>query len=90
MIILLMGSETYYNSSDELSCKLAELNSELNPMLMDYAAENERIRLINVSEFIEGPDDFTGNINQFSVRVFSDIAERVCLYINEKVDELLS
>lgn len=89
MIILLMGSETYYNSSDELSCKLAELNSELNPILMDYAAENERIRLINVSEFIEGPDDFTGNINQFSVRVFSDIAERVCLYVNEKVDELL-
>ena len=88
-VILLLGSEKYYDTSNTLSCKLAELNAEINPIVSDYAAAHDRIRVINVSEFIAGSDDFSGSINLFSVRVFSDLAEQVCLYINEKVDELL-
>lgn len=89
-IILMLGSENYFDTQDSLSCKLAELHEELNPMLLDYATENERIRIINATEFISGPADFAGDVNRFSVRVMSDIAERVCNYINEKVDELLN
>lgn len=88
-IILLLGSEKYYDSTDMLSNNLAELSGELNPIILDYAASHARIRIINVSEFISGPEDFCNSINHFSVRVFSDIAERVCMYINEKVDEII-
>lgn len=89
-IILLLGSEVYYNTADKKSCNLAELHSEINPIISDFAADRDRMRLINITEFISGPADFKGSVDHFSVRVFSDIAERVCLYINEKVDEILS
>lgn len=89
-IILLLGSEKYYDTSDTLSCKLSELHSEINPIITEFASDHDRGHVINVTEFITGPQDFDGNVNQFGVRVFSDIAEKVCLYINEKIDEIIS
>lgn len=88
-IILLLGSEIYYDASDRQSCNLAELHGEINPIISDFAADHDRIRVINATEFITCAEDFKGNVNHFGVRVFSDIAERVCMYINEKVDEIL-
>ncbi len=90
MLILLLGSTVPYMSGTDNDQKLAELYGELNPILQSYAEDHEKIRIIDVTGFIKDQSDFNDSQNCFSVRVYSDIVEAICIYINEKVDELLS
>ena len=90
MLILLLGSTVPYMSGTDNDQKLAELYGELNPILQSYAEDHEKIRIIDVTGFIKDQSDFNDSQNCFSVRVYSDIVEAICIYINEKVDEILS
>nr|MCR4832376.1 hypothetical protein [Butyrivibrio sp.] len=90
MLILLLGSTVPYLSGTDNDQKLAELYGELNPILQSYAEDHEKIRIIDVTGFIKDQSDFNDSQNCFSVRVYSDIVEAICIYINEKVDEILS
>ncbi len=89
-VILLLGAEAAYGSNTENDKKLAELHSELNPIIYDFALDSPKIRTINVTDYIRDQSDFDGSVNQFSVRVYSDIVERIVVYINEKIDSLTS
>jgi hypothetical protein len=90
MIILLLGSTVPYLSGTENDRNLAELYSELNPIFQSYAEDHAKIRTIDVTSFIKDQSDFNDSQNCFSVRVYSDIVETICIYINEKVDAILS
>jgi GT2 family glycosyltransferase len=88
-IILLLGYESQSPLSYLSDGNLAELHSEINPLILDFAARQQRIRTINVTDYINSPDDFDGSVNTFCTRVYSDIVEQIVVFINEKVDELL-
>lgn len=90
MLILLLGSTVPYTAGTENDRNLAELYSELNPIFQSYAEDYEKIRIIDVTGFIKDQSDFNDSQNCFSVRVYSDIVEAICIYINEKVDEILN
>jgi hypothetical protein len=89
LIVLLLGSESWYKNGDSIDSGLAELYSELNPIINDYANDHDRIRIINITSMINGQNDFKDSINCFSIRVFSDITEAVVKVINERVDEII-
>lgn len=82
MIILLLGYESDSEVSGLPDGKLAQLHSEINPIIRDYAGDNIKIRTINITEFIQSRSDFDGSVNVFSTRVYSDLVEKICAYIN--------
>ena len=89
-VILLLGAENAVFEEGSKNAKLAELHSEINPIICDFAQEQYRIRTIKVSDYIMDKSDFNGSVNSFSVRVYSDIVAQIVVYINEKVDQILA
>lgn len=89
-IILLLGYESESPLKVLPDGELAELHHEINPLIMDFAAEQIKIRTINVTDYINSLNDFNGSVNQFGIRVYSDIVEQIVIYINEKIDYLLA
>lgn len=90
MIILLLGYESNSEISGITDGNLAQLHSEINPIVQDYTYGLRQIRTINVTEFIQSRSDFNDSVNVFSTRVYSDLVERICVYINEKVDSIMA
>ncbi len=82
MIVLLLGSDKAL-LDDEESRAIAESNSFVNPIMEEYAQDHDRVRVINVTEFISGIDDFSGDMKHFSNNVYYEIAGRICEYINK-------
>ncbi len=89
-IILLLGCEKSYEELSEKDKRLSALYKELNPIISSFASDQMNFRTINISDLVQNSSDFKGSINDFSVRVYSDIVERIVIYINEKIDELLN
>ncbi len=89
LILLLLGSETDYEGSNEEFAGLCEVYREINPVIRAFAQDHDRIRIIDPAEFIHSQDDFEDCINHFSRRVYYDIAGRICEYINEAVDRII-
>ncbi|WP_026521617.1 glycosyltransferase family 2 protein [Butyrivibrio sp. VCB2001] len=89
-IILLLGYESESSLDNLPDGELAELHYEINPLIRDFASEHPNIRTINVADYINSLSDFNGSVNQFVTRIYSDIVEKIVVYINEKVDHLLA
>ena len=88
-IILLLGCEKTFDGMSENDKKLSELYKELNPIISSFANDQVNFRTINVSNLVQNSSDLRSSINDFSVRVYSDIVEQIVVHINEKIDELL-
>jgi hypothetical protein len=85
IIILLLGSETDYEGYSEEFDGLSEYYREFNPLIQEFAEDHERIRLINVTDFIRSQDDFIDSVNHFSRSVYYKIAGEIARYINENL-----
>lgn len=88
MFILLLGSETEYEGINEEFANHAEHHKEINALVKAYAGDKDRIRIIEMTEYIHSQEDYEDSINHFSRNVYYQLATRVCAYINEKVEML--
>lgn len=85
IIILLMGSEVDYLGENEEFAGLSEVYREMNPIIREFVDDHERMRVINITEFISSQEDYADCINHFSRNVYYKIAGEICKYINELV-----
>lgn len=85
LFILLLGSEVDYEGSSAEFDGLGEVYREFNPVLEEFAADHERMKVINITKYINSQDDYVDSINHFSRNVYYKIAGEIAQYINELV-----
>lgn len=85
IIILLLGSELDYEGQNEEFEGLSEIYREINPIITEFAEDHERMRVINVTDFIRSEADFEDCVNHYSRNVYYKIAGEIVRYINELV-----
>ena len=85
IIILLLGSEVEYEGDSEEFAGLAEIYRKMNPIIQEFVDDHERMRTINITDYIYSQEDYADCINHFSRNVYYKIAGDICKYINELV-----
>ena len=88
MFILLLGSETEYEGINEEFADHAEHHKAINALVKAYAKDKDRIRIIEMTEYIHSQEDYEDSINHFSRNVYYQLAATMCSYINDKVKML--
>ena len=88
--ILLLGSEIEYEGIDKEFAGHAVYHKEVNDLVKKYVADKERIKVIEMTDYIKSQDDYTDCINHFSRNVYYDLATEVCSCINESIRERYS
>lgn len=85
IIILLLGSEIDCDHNIEEFDDLVDIYRAYNPMIQEFVNDHERMRTVNVTDFIHSQDDFGDCINHFGRNVYYKLAGEICKYINELV-----
>ena len=85
IIILILGSEKDYEGDSPEFDGLGKIYRDYNPVLTAFAEDHERMKVINVTDFINSQEDFADCINHFSRNVYYKIAGEICRYINESL-----
>ncbi|MCR4739809.1 MAG: HAD-IIIC family phosphatase [Lachnospiraceae bacterium] len=88
LFILMLGSERDYEGYNEEFAGLCDVYREINPIIESFAADHDRIRVINPTPYIHSQEDFADCINHFSRNVYYGIAGEICDRINEVVERL--
>lgn len=88
MFILLLGSEIEYRGASEEFAGHAGYHREVNALIKEYARDKERMRIIDMTDYIDSQDDYGDCINHFSRDVYYRLATTLCAYINEQVEYL--
>lgn len=81
--VLLLGSEIEYEGENTEFADHAERHKEINALVKAFAEGKERIKLINITDFISSQEDYEDCINHFSRNVYYNLASAVCAHINE-------
>lgn len=87
LLLLLLGSEM------EPSKVIAEFvghgrrHSELNRAVEQFAAEQPNVRIVNYTSYINGDDDFLGDINHLTRRKHVEIAGQISVVLNDYFNE---
>lgn len=88
VFILLLGSEIEYGEINDEFANHAEYHREINALVKEYAKDKERMRIINMTDYIHSQEDYSDCINHFSRDVYYQLAATMCTYINEQVEYL--
>lgn len=88
MFILLLGSEIEYEGINEEFANHAEHHKEINALVRAYARDKDRMRIIEMTDYIHSQDDYDDSINHFSRNVYYQLATTMCACINEQVGKL--
>ncbi len=88
LFILLLGSEIEYEGENPEFANHAEKHREINELVRCFAEDRERIKIVDVTEFIHSQDDYEDCINHYSRNVYYNLATMVVKIINEKVADL--
>ena len=83
IIMLLLGYENSFDDSEICNATLGDSYREYNPFFTEFALDHDRMKVINVTDFIRSREDFTDSINHFSSNVYYKIAGEICRFINE-------
>lgn len=81
-IILILGDENVFGSNpfDEL---MAEQFRDINEAVREFARGKERIKLLEISKYVNSEDCIVGDINHFSREVYFGLAGELVDCINE-------
>lgn len=90
LFILLLGSEIEYEGINEEFANHAEHHREVNALVKSYARSKDRIRIIEMTDYIHSQEDYDDSINHFSRNVYYQLATALCACINEQVEVLKS
>ncbi len=85
IIILLLGSETYYEGDNEEFNGLAEYHREFNPIIREFVEDHDRMKVINMTDFVHSQEDYIDSVNHFSRNVYYKVAGEIVRYINENL-----
>ncbi len=85
LIILILGSETDYEGEDEEFVGCSQIYREINPIITEFAEDHERMRILNITDFISSQEDFRGCINHYTKNVYYKISGAIAEYINEAI-----
>ena len=83
VFVLLLGSEIEYNGENAEFANHAKRHKEVNEKVKAFAVGKKRIKLINMTDFINSQEDFGDSINHFSRSVYYNLATAVCSCIND-------
>lgn len=76
ILVLILGVELPFEQNHQVAYEKRHLeHKELNDKLRSLAATNQRIKLLDLNNFVKSQDDFTNNINHFTKRVYYDLAQ---------------
>jgi len=90
-VCYILGSETPFEKNVQPNYEGRHLiYREINEKMRVFAAQNNRVLLIDVNEFIRGQEDFTNNINHFHRRVYYEIATKANEYIGQLTGKKLN
>src|SRR5574344_287333 len=85
-IVITMGSEIESPvTQNGYGTDMAQRHKILNRAVEEFAKDYDNITLLNITQFIKAPEDFTVCINHFSRRVYVDIARAFVKIGNEKL-----
>lgn len=90
MFVLLLGSEIEYEGRNDEFADHATWHKRINACVKEYAESKERIRIIEMTDYIHSQEDYADCINHFSRDVYYRLAGTVCSCINDKVEMLLA
>jgi|GEM_PF-232639 len=79
-IILLLGSEIPFEGVSEEFAEHEVYHREVNEAVRRFAAEYDRVKLIEITDYIESQEDYVDCINHFSRRVYQAVAQRIDNY----------
>ncbi len=88
VFILLLGSETEYEGVNEEFAGHAKYHREINVLVKEYARDKERMRIIDMTDYIHSQQDYGDCINHFSRNVYYQLAATLCTHINDQVERL--
>lgn len=75
-LCLLLGSETPFEKETNPNYFGREkVYKQINDLLRAWAAEEERVLVLDFNKYIRGQEDFTNNINHFQRRVYFEAAK---------------
>ena len=83
-LCLILGSEVpYEGKTTPAYLGRAERHIKFNNAIRQFARGNNRIHLLNITDYIEGQESFTDNINHFQRKVYFRMSQRVSEIIAE-------
>lgn len=82
VFVLLLGSEIEYEGENPEFANHAKRHREINERIKEFAVGKKRIRLVNMTDFIDSQEDYEDSINHFSRKVYYNLATAVCSCIN--------
>ncbi|MDE7224112.1 MAG: HAD-IIIC family phosphatase [Acetatifactor sp.] len=88
VFILLLGSEIEYEGINEEFANHAKHHKEINTLVKAYVKDKDRMRIIEMTDYIHSQDDYDDSINHFSRNVYYQLATALCACINEQVEKL--
>lgn len=78
-LCIILGATKFYDEQDNQ----AAFHREINKVVKALAAENPRLRYIELDSFIHTPKDYDGSIDHFTTRVYYDISQAMVATIEE-------
>lgn len=83
-VCYILGSETpFLKNSQNNYAKRHLVYQEINHLFRQLAADDDRVLLIDVNDYILGQQDFTNNINHFQRRIYYEMASKANVYIEQ-------
>ena len=65
------------------SSALSDRHKEINDIVKKIAADNKRLKYIDVDEFVHSENDITDSINHYTSRVYYEIAQSIINVVKE-------
>ena len=83
-LCLILGSEiAYEKEKDSTYVRRENFHREMNRMIRQFATGNQRIHLVNLTDYIHSQKDFTNNINHFVPNVYYQVSNDIIPLIKE-------
>ena len=90
ILILCLGSTTPFIGNKQPAYEDRHLfHIKLNHLIRNWAAHKNRVRLLDVNEFIHDQSDFTNNINHYQKHIYYKLSERLMEILNSDSYEAL-
>lgn len=90
VIVLLLGCEMKCEKENPEYKGFERWHHEVNEAIREFAKDRDRIRLVDVNDYIHSQEDFADSINHYSRNVYYDISSEIVKIINEKVDDIIN
>lgn len=88
VVCVVLGSEMpYENVTSPAYIGREKDNKRFNNEIRQFASTNDRLKIIDVNNFIHSQSDFSDQINHFTPQVYYKIARTIITIINESFDK---